>query len=275
MQEGGLLSLEQVHEGGDTAILPLDGELELPTDALIPQTRPAAGSGTGRQKAAEAQMTIVRDTMEEMEVPSILATTNNETRVVVTAELDPAQRGGHEATEVVAVSELQGDMALHGTGLNNEEAPVGPLGQSSSINGRTQSESPEESLSMEHSSSPNEEEAGVGPMSSQAIQLLHDEVAMLEDQTEKNSGKQDSGEGRANDIRPGLNDGVGPEHEGETIILRSQLARARRHVKLYYTKVALCLHFRAYVKALQFDCWPNTRTFTMDSEPLCLQIGVN
>ena len=226
--EGGLLSPDQMNEGGDTEILPLSERVLPPLAADITDTMLLTELDTAGPQAAEANFS--QDENKEVEAGSFsgLDSAKIELPVEITATCSDPQGSGPR--EVAAVGKLEEDVALDETPLEYEQAHA----RRDSDN---DSPSSVESLSNEEGvSSPDGEEGGQDA-TTQADQLLDGQAMELEKERQDVLGYENPQQQQPDKADTEAGNAELAMQGGETAVLRSQLAKARRHVKLYYTKV--------------------------------------
>lgn len=220
-----LLRLDHVNQGGDTEILPLAGEQPPLSSADIPNTLLETETDPTVLQACETELNQEEDRQAAAEGPLPLTAMHTESPVEMTAILDDGS--GQAGTAVTGVGKLEEAAALEDTQLDVEPA------RDEILSNDKGSPSSLESLSQEEGiSSPDSLEGSI-----QADQLLGGENAVLEelegDIAQHESPQQSQPHNAA---IPASNAGPVTQEEDRTV-LRSQLARAKRHAKLYYTKV--------------------------------------
>lgn len=220
-----MLSSEQMNEGGDTEILPLGEEIPAPSDTDISKAKLGTSMGPPEARAEEVEILQEINAAAEAEAHSSLPAAHNELPAEVTALLnDPEITGtGDGRRGVVATDMLEGEIVLDDrTLVDTHRAGDSPEAIASFVG--TEMESSEESMSEEESSSQDSEEIGA-EHDDEADELLDHASPALQELSEPANAE------------PELSTGNAAAAVGETNALKSQLAKAKRHAKLYYTKV--------------------------------------
>ena len=178
MPEDGLLSLDQVNEGGDTEVLPLGGENPSLPAADLTNTMLVAEADPTKPQAAEPSFS--QDERREVvaEGLSVPALAGLELPMETTAILNDLQGSGQEASEMVAMGKLHRELTLHEQQLDGVQAAHALLGSDNESPSSIDSMSSEEGLS-----SPDSEE-GEQEAADQTGQLLDLQDVVLAQQTE-------------------------------------------------------------------------------------------